>query len=216
MSALTDTLPSPIQQEAGHPLQPKISSTFNESRNSPSCGFLPEFYLSSILPISHPEKKKKKYRDYLQQFQFQFPSHSFLFVYMALAASSSTAAMAAISSHDHIKGNFISSFSLYFHLFSSNLKLIEFFFQSFAPVSPGSNFSSSQPLDRFLLPSAAARRRGLVKPISAQLKRSDSVLSSAASTAAPGMHRKGSLQPDFLLSAILACVFYDGFSPLFY
>ncbi|RWR88475.1 adenosine 5' phosphosulfate reductase [Cinnamomum micranthum f. kanehirae] len=55
----------------------------------------------------------------------------------------------------------------------------------------GSSLYISQPLDRFLVPSMAAKkvkyaaRRGLVKPISAQARRSESVVPSAATTAAP-------------------------------
>lgn len=69
-----------------------------------------------------------------------------------------------------------------------------FFFQFFAVFS-GSGLYISQPLERFLVRSMAAKkkvryaaRRGLVKPISAQVKRSESVVPSAATTAAPGMH----------------------------
>lgn len=96
-----------------------------------------------------------------------------------------------------------------------------FFFQFFVGFS-GSSLYISQPLDRFLVPSMAtkkvkyAARRGLVKPISAQARRSESVVPSAATTAAPGMHWTqylSSLLPkleacmdSFLLNLLISCI----------
>lgn len=152
---------------------------------------LPSFPRSIYIPPSQsPRLGKKKITENISN---NFNSSS-RHISISISFSIHLHGSSSIFFHSSLGSNFFPiSYQRQFHLLVSlsfslifyplNLKLIGFFFRSFVPVS---NFTVSQPLDRY------TRRRGLVRPISAQLKRVDSVVPSAASTFAPGigMHRK--------------------------